>query len=140
MFFFFLGAREPHESQELERFSAALDIVQTRYPNMTLGQLSTLLRVGMTPQNAGENTSVSDIVAKTNGQKYPTVARQLDLLGEGTGQVPGMGLIEKETDPNDRRNRWVGISEKGKTLIYELDLILAPQILEKSDSNTQSYT
>lgn len=128
MFFFLLGAREPHDSPALENFAHALHIVQLRYPTLTIGQLSTLLRVGMTPKGQGQNVSVSDIAAK--GQKYPTVARQLELLGEGTARIPGLGLIDKEPDPQDRRNRWVAISEKGKNLLYEIDLILSPHIVQ----------
>jgi DNA-binding MarR family transcriptional regulator len=129
MFFFFLGAREPFDSPELERLAHALHIVQLRCPNLTIGQLSTLLRVGMTPVQQGQNVSVSDIVAGSPGQKYPTIARQLEQLGEGTASNPGLRLIDKEPDPDDRRNRWVAISEKGKMLLYELDLILAPDIV-----------
>jgi DNA-binding MarR family transcriptional regulator len=129
MFFLFLGAREPFESPELERFAHALDIVQRRCPNLTIGQLSTLLRVGMVPAAEGQFVSVSDIVEHSPGQKYPTIARQLDQLGNGTAKSPGLGLIEKDVDPEDRRNRWVGISERGKLLLYELDLILAPDIV-----------
>jgi len=133
VFFFLLGAREPHDSPELENFAHALHIVQLRYPTMTIGQLSTLLRVGMTPKQEGENVSVSDIVAAAPGQKYPTLARQLELLGEGTSRHPGLQLIEKQTDPDDRRNRWVAISEKGKNLLYEIDLILAPEVAQSID-------
>lgn len=129
MFFLFLGAREPLDSPQLERFAHALHIVQRRYPTLTLGQLSTLLRVGMTPTKEGQSVSVSDIVARSPGQRYPTVARQLEQLGEGTSRNPGLHLIDKEPDPDDRRNRWVGISEKGKQLLYELDLVLAPHIV-----------
>lgn len=130
MFFFFLGAREPLDSPELERFAHAIEVIQHRYPALTIGQLSTLLRVGMTPSAEGEHISVSDIVERSRDQKYPTVARQLDQLGDGTEKLPGLQLIEKGVDPVDRRNRWVAISERGKTLLYELDLILAPDIVK----------
>jgi DNA-binding MarR family transcriptional regulator len=133
MFFFFLGAREPYDSPALERFAHALKIVQLRYPSMTLGQLSTLMNVGMAPHGAGQSVSVSEIVAKSNGQKYPTVARQLDLLADGTDKAPGMKLIEKAVDPEDRRNRYVAVSEQGRNLLYELDLILAPEIATKAE-------
>jgi DNA-binding MarR family transcriptional regulator len=129
MFFLFLGARELFDSPELERLAHALHIVQLRYPTLTLGQLSTLLRVGMAPQTQGQHVSVSDIVARSPGQKYPTIARQIELMGDGTTRHPGLELLEKEEDPNDRRTRWVAISEKGKMLLYELDLILAPDIV-----------
>lgn len=130
MFFFFLGAREAFESPELERFARALEIAQLRCPGMTLGMLSTLLRVGMTPTREGEHVSVSDIVTNSPGQKYPTVARQIDLLGEGNGKSPGPGLIEKRPDPDNRRIRYVAISERGKLLLHELDFILAPKLLD----------
>lgn len=130
MFFFFLGAREPFESPELERLAHALDIVQRRCPALTIGQLSTLLTVGLVPEEQGQFISVSDITDRSPGKKYPTIARQLDLLGEGTAKSPGLKLIEKTVDPEDRRNRFVAISEGGKNLLYELDLILAPDIVK----------
>ncbi len=133
MFFFFLGAREPFESPELERLAHTLDIIQHRYPLMTIGQLATLLRVGLVPQKEGQYVSVTDIVAHSPGQKYPTVARQIDQLGEGTEKNPGLRLLEKESDPEDRRGRYVAISEQGKNLLYELDLILAPDIVKTID-------
>ena len=45
MFFFFSGAREAFDSPELERLAKALETAQTRYPNMTMGMLGTLLRL-----------------------------------------------------------------------------------------------
>lgn len=128
MFFFFFGAREPFESPQLESFAHALDLVQRRYPEMTIGQLSSLLRVGLAPAQVGEHVSVSDIVAHSPNQGYPTVARQLDQLGDGTHKGPGMGLIDKRPDPADRRNRHVAISRKGKFLLQELNMALAPEI------------
>jgi len=130
MFFLFLGAREVFESPELERFAHVLQTIQRRYPAITLGQLATLLKVGLTPQLEGEYVSVSDIVARSHGQAYPTIARQIDLLGSGAGNSPGLQLIDKAVDPNDRRGRYVAISERGKMLLQELDLILAPDIIE----------
>lgn len=127
MFFFYFGAREPFDSPALEKFAQALETVQRRYSTLTLGQLSTLMRVGMTPSQVGQHVSVSDIVARSPGQKYPSIARQLDLLGEGAGDSPGLNLIEKTIDPNDRRGRYVAISTKGKDLLYELDFILDPE-------------
>lgn len=138
MFFFFLGAREPFESPGLERFAHALDIVQRRYPAMTMGQLSTLLRVGLAPEGEGQYVSVSDVVAHSPGQKYPTIARQIDQLGDGTDKNPGFGLLEKQSDPEDRRSRYVAISEQGKNLLYELDLILSPDIVKTIGKPKQS--
>ncbi|HVY15703.1 MAG TPA: hypothetical protein VHB27_10755 [Rhodopila sp.] len=121
MFFFFLNAREPFDSPELERFGQALETAQIRYPNMTVSMLSTLLRVGLAPAERGSRVSVSDIVEGSPNQKYPTIARQIDLLGE-----TGLGLIDKQSDAEDRRIRYVAVSRKGKLLLQELDLILAP--------------
>lgn len=59
--------------------------------------------------------------------------RQLELLGEGTSRHPGLQLVEKQTDPDDRRNRWVAISEKGRNLLYEIDMILARKIAQSID-------
>ena len=130
MFFFFLGAREAFDSPELERFANALETTQIRYPGMTMPMLATLLRIGMSPVREGDVVSVSDIVARSPGQKYPTIARQLDLLGEGNEKASGLGLVEKQPDLKDRRIRYVAISERGKQLLYELDLILAPALLD----------
>jgi DNA-binding MarR family transcriptional regulator len=130
MFFLFLGAREAFDSPRLDRFALALETARSRYPGLTLSTLSTLFRIGTTPARAGQRVTVSDIAALSPGQTYPTVARQIDILCEGYGSVIGLGLVEKETDPNDRRNRYVAISERGKMLLHELDLILAPDLLE----------
>lgn len=122
MFFFFIGARKPFDSPEVERFARAIETIRLRYPNMTLHMLSTLLRVGLIPSKKGEHTSISDIVERYPDQKFATVARQIDLLGEEAG----WGLVEKEPDPDDRRSKRVAISEKGELLVHELDLILSP--------------
>lgn|SRR5690606_7071982 len=128
MFFFFLGARETLDSPQLERFARALEFIQSRYPNMTLGMLSTLFAIGMAPTHEGALISMSDLVEHLPDQKYSTVARQLELLGEGNGRKAGMGLIEKRQDPDDRRTRYVGLSEGGRHLLYELDSVLAPDL------------
>lgn len=130
MFFFLLGAREAFDSPELERFANALETAQLRCPGMTMAMLATLLRIGMSPVREGDVVSVSDIVARSPGQKYPTIARQLDLLGTGHGKTSGLGLVEKQADLKDRRVRYVAISKRGKQLLYELDLILAPALLD----------
>jgi DNA-binding MarR family transcriptional regulator len=88
---------------------------------MTLSMPSTLLRIGLTPSAKGDTVSVSDVVAQSSNQKYPTIARQIDLLGEA-----GLGLVEKQSDETDRRVRYVAISARGKLLLQELDFILAP--------------
>lgn len=132
MFFFLMGAREPHESPELERFQRALVLIQSRYPTMTIPMLATLLRVGSLPSQYGDKISVSDVVVRSHAQSYSTIARQLDLLGDGFGKVPGLGLIEKQSDENDRRVRNAAISEKGKIFLYELDSILAPDLVARS--------
>ena len=90
----------------------------------------------MIPSQKGELVSISNVVARSPGQKYPTIARQLDLLGEGNGKVPGLGLIEKQADIDDRRVRYVAVSAKGKLLLYELDLILAPNLLDGVGRNS----
>lgn len=132
MFFFFLGARELYESPELDRFQRALEMIQLRAPTITVQMLATLLRVGNLPTKPGDLITVSDIVAQSPGQSYSTIARQLDLLGDGMGKTAGLGLIEKRSDAKDRRIRHVAISEKGKLFLYELDSILAPDLVERS--------
>lgn len=132
MFFFFLGAREPYASPELERFQRALETIQRRYPTVTVPMLTTLLRVGSLPTNPGDTITVSDIVAQSPGQSYSTIARQLDLLGDGTGKAPGLGLIEKRSDDKDRRIRHAAIAEKGRLFLLELDALLTPDLIERS--------
>lgn len=129
MFFFFFGGRETYDSPELDRFQSALETVQLRYPTMTVQMLVTLLRVGSSPTKPGDLISVSDIVEKSPGQSYSTIARQLDLLGEGHNRTPGLGLIEKRSDAADRRIRHAAISERGKLFLYEIDANLRPDLL-----------
>lgn len=130
MFFFFLGALEEFDSPSLERFAQALETAQNRYPGMTLAMMTTLLAVAQAPAKPGHRVSVSDIVERSTKLKYPTIARQLELLGDGNTDRPGLGLIDKQTDPADRRLRYVALSARGKALLYELDLILTPNLLD----------
>ena len=83
----------------------------------------------MAPKHEGALISISDLVEHLPDQKYSTVARQLELLGEGNGRKVGMGLIEKRGDPDDRRTRYVALSDRGRLLLYELDSVLAPDLL-----------
>ncbi len=137
MFFFFLGARESFDSPELERLARVLEIAQSRHRGMTLSMLTTLLRIGLTPTQEGQLISVSDLVTRFPDQTYSTVARQLDLLGDGTAKSPGPGLVEKQADPSDRRVRHVAISAAGRMLLHELDLALSPGLLGQANGKTR---
>lgn len=129
MFFFFLGAAEGFDSPGLERFTEALETTQIQYPGMTLAMLTTLLAVARAPTKSGDLVSVSDIADRSARLKYPTIARQLELLGVGNANHPGLGLIDKQIDPLDRRLRYVALSGRGKALLYELDRTLNPGLL-----------
>lgn len=129
MFFFFLGAREAFDSPDLERFARALETTQIRYPGMTLAMMTTLLAVARAPAKVGEFVSVSNIVDRSPKLKYPTIARQLELLGHGHAERPGLGLVDKQTDAADRRRRYVALSTRGKNLLHELDFILTTGLL-----------
>lgn len=133
MFFFFLGAPEGFDSPGLERFAQALETTQIHYPGMTLAMLTTLLAVARAPTKAGDFVSVSDIADRSTKLKYPTIARQLELLGDGNVTRPGLRLIDKQTDPLDRRLRYVALSDRGKELLYELDRALNPGLLSDQD-------
>jgi hypothetical protein len=109
------------DSLELERFGQALETAEIRYPNTTVSMLSTLLRVGLAPDEKGSRVSVSDIVERSPNQKYLHRRPSDRPAGE-----TGLGLIDKQSDAEDRRIRYVAISRKGKLLLQELDLILAP--------------
>src|SRR5690554_3992233 len=126
MFFFFLGAPDGFDSPSLERFAQALESTQVNYPGMTLAMLTTLLAVARAPTGSGDFVSVSDIADRSSMLKYPTIARQLELLGDGNVTRPGLGLVDKQTDPLDRRLRYVALSSRGRELLYELDRALNP--------------
>ena len=126
---FFLGTSKTLHSQPLERFARALDIIQSRYPTMSLSMLSTLFAIGRIPKDGNALISVSGLVEHLPDQKYSTVARQLELLGEGNARKAGMGLVEKRGNPDDRRTRYVALSEGGRHLLYELGSVLAPDLL-----------
>ncbi len=134
MFFFFLGAPEAIDSPELDRLAKVLDLAQLRHPSMTLSMMSTLLRISSTPSHEGDYVSVSDLVENSPGQKYATVARQIELLGDGNRKAPGLGLLEKRPDPNDHRNRHIGISQRGKELLLEFDRVLTPDLMGATSS------
>jgi len=130
MFFFFIGAREALDSPELDRFARALETIQARYPSMTMPMLATLLRIGTLPAREGDLATVSDVAARSPGQKYPTIARQIDLLGDGNGRSSGLRLLEKRADDHDGRVRYVAVSERGRQLLQELTVILAPTLFD----------
>lgn len=128
MFFFFLGAPDGFDSPNLERFAQALETTQVSYPSMTLAMLTTLLAVARAPTGSGDFVSVSDIADRSSMLKYPTIARQLELLGDGNVTRPGLGLVDKQSDPLDRRLRYVALSSRGKELLYELDHALTSSL------------
>lgn len=134
MFFFFLGASQGFDSPSLERFAQALETTQINYPGMTLAMLTTLLAVARAPTKSGDLVSVSDIADRSSMLKYPTIARQLELLGTGNVTRPGLALVDKQTDPLDRRLRYVALSSRGKKFLYELDLVLNPSSGPRDDT------
>lgn len=128
MFFFFSDCGEASPSLGLERFHEALDVVHGRYPDLSLGMLRTFLCAAET--SIDMKTATVATIAERSRQKYSSVARQIDLLGVGAIHKPGLHLLDKQLDHEDRRIRHVALSDEGRSLLQELDMVLAPDLLE----------
>lgn len=92
----------------MDRLTKALRTVEKALPAMTLGMLTTFLFAAQ--------AAISDLALQT-GHSFPTVARQVDLLGEGIAGRPGLGLLAKFPVPEKRSMRYVVLAVRGKVLV-----------------------
>lgn len=122
---------------DLARFARAIAGVQERYGSMTLGMLTSFLCVAEGGLARGWPISVSDVVQRT-GQKYPSVARQLDLLGNGFGGKPGLGLVRKHAGTTDRRARLVALTDRGRAWLSELDRLVSSDLVDLARKSSPS--
>lgn len=107
---------------EYNRFRHATEHVRKRFPQLTVGTLSTFLAVAELGRD-GELTPT--ILAERLNLPFTTVYRQVDQLCTGARGQPGLGLVEKIVKLGDGRARTMRITLKGLQLLTELHDILS---------------
>jgi DNA-binding MarR family transcriptional regulator len=127
MFFFFTPpppSSLTNFGQGLAKLERALQLAQDTYPQMTVGMLHTLLHVGRNQQRIWYGRiSVAELANELN--LPPTsLARQADTLGEGSGNSPGLGLLERAIDETSRKVRILTLTKKGERLLKKLEAII----------------
>jgi DNA-binding MarR family transcriptional regulator len=104
-------------------FNPFLDIsmvLRQQYQDMTMVQASVLCSLW-------ENKEASQAeIARRIGVREATVSRAVSLLSSyGTrNNTPGLGLIEIDADPNDRRHRLYTFTPKGQSVMGTLEKLL----------------
>ncbi|MEF2553159.1 hypothetical protein VQ042_17630 [Aurantimonas sp. A2-1-M11] len=125
MFFFF---QDPDlsalQTPEMKAFTAALDEVRRQYPAMPVGMLYTLL----TAANVSSSDEMRGVdlrdLSQTLALPYSTVARHSDALGHGVAKRGGLGLIEKDVIPGQKKHKALKISPAGKALLSAIHLAM----------------
>lgn len=116
----FLAAGIP--DTEYNRFRHATEHVRKRFPQLTVGTLSTFLAIAELGRD-GELTP--SVLAERLNLPFTTVYRQVDQLCAGARGQPGLGLIEKVVKSGDGRARTMKITLRGLQLLTELRDILS---------------
>lgn len=97
----------------------------TQNPTMPLQQIQLFLHVA----HHGE-VLMEDLAAAT-GVEQSSVSRNVTILGDGRPNKPGYGLVRSYEDPHYRRRKFVCLTEKGKSLAWDISHTAAPS--EASD-------
>ena len=85
------------------------------YPDMTIFQAMHFLYIAENPGISQHDLIVGMGVTDTTG------SRTVQLLGpDGTRGKPGLNLIVVKTDPQDRRQRLLSLSDKGRRLLADI--------------------
>jgi DNA-binding MarR family transcriptional regulator len=123
-----IGLREMANSRRevplsIGLFNPFLDIslvLRQQYQDMTMVQASVLCSLW-----ENKDASQSDI-AKRIGVREATVSRAVSLLSKyGTrNNTLGLGLIQMDTDPADRRHRVYTFTPKGQSVMGTLEKLL----------------
>ena len=131
MFFFFLDPKEIARLQaiefpELGRAQKFVDAVREVDATMSIGTLAAFLHVAnRMPELAGGDMSLRDIAVEM-GVKPTSLARQIDLLAEGTKTaVRPLNLLEKGVHPGNKRHRQVRLTPDGTRLLSKLSRIIS---------------
>ena len=150
MFFLFLDPKkiarmQAAEFPQLGRAQKFVDAVREVDATMSIGTLAAFLHVASRMSAlAGGDMSLRDIASEM-GVKPTSLARQIDLLSEGTNTaVRPLNLLEKGVHPGNKRHRQVRLTPDGTRLLRELSRIIGAdeipddaRALEK-DSKTES--
>lgn len=125
MFFFFedrdLSALQ---TPEMRAFTAAIDEIRHQFPAMPVGMLYTLLTAAnVAHANEMRGVDLRDL-SETLALPYSTVARHSDTLGEGVAKRGGLGLVEKEAIPGQKKHKALKISPAGKALLSTIQLVM----------------
>jgi DNA-binding MarR family transcriptional regulator len=101
----------------------ALDLETAARLRMVIGRLSRRLRSTAAAREAGLTpTKISVLlnVARTSPMRLADLAAaeglNPTLLSRVTSELVARGLLERSSDPHDRRAAWVGISRAGRRL------------------------
>lgn len=122
MFFLFLDPKDaPPFGKGLERFETALDLLREVDPIMPIGAAASLVHIARRlPQIYGGEVGLGD-VARDMGLNYATFMRNADLLAEGGANTRQLNLLEKGLNPKNKRGRQFRLTEKGLTLLRNID-------------------
>lgn len=125
MFFLFLDPQDaPAFGKGLARLEKAVDLLREVDPIMPIGAAAALVHIARRlPELYGGHSSLGDI-AKGMGMNYATFMRNADLLSEGGANVRQLNLLEKGLIPHNKKARQFRLTEKGLTLLEQLDHVL----------------
>lgn len=91
-----------------------MELLRAVYVDMTLSQAQTFLAVAENKHLT--QTTLSDML----GLSSSAVSRNIYVLSTGSRRVEGLGLINVDLDPHDRRYRVVTLTPKGRSLVQSL--------------------
>jgi DNA-binding MarR family transcriptional regulator len=120
MHIFFMDPKDWRTYPNAQRFEAGLDAVCAVDREMTVGTLSTFVRVARRiPALTVGALSLRSIAEEMN-LGYSSFLRQTDCLAAGGPSVRSLDLLEKVIRPDDRRARDVLLTERGKALMESI--------------------
>lgn len=134
MFFLFIDPKTmPIFSPELVRLEAILDRVRNTHPQMTVTCLFNFMYIARRIPKFWLNDKSLKEIAKEMNTPYTTATRNIDLLGEGSGQVGvGLKLIEKGYNPKNKKALKIRMLPKGRKLVRDIEKILKNPIPNES--------
>ncbi|WIJ26362.1 MarR family transcriptional regulator [Devosia sp. RR2S18] len=119
----FLASGAP--DTEFQRFVYVLELVRSRFPNMTLGGLATFLAIAQ--HKGGGGITATELGTQLN-LPSPTIFRQCAQLSDGLPNQPGMRLVRKVGDDQDRRSRKLSLSLNGLSLLTDISEALSSDL------------
>lgn len=116
---------ETNDFSAIEPLIAVLKIVLEEKRTISVATLQTFLGIVISQQKiaAGESVEQKALSAQL-GVDYGAVARQLDLLSDGTGPAEGMGLVNRQLDPRNRKQRHNRLTDEGMDLARRINSLM----------------